>query len=58
MITDRHLARVFIAQARATHHAGWRATLIDWARKRRVAGRLMHARPAQQLSLFSETDHG
>ncbi|MDQ0082883.1 hypothetical protein J2W35_003242 [Variovorax boronicumulans] len=49
MITDRHMARVYLAQARATPHAGWRATLLAWARRRRVAGRR-----GQQLSLFSE----
>lgn len=48
------MARVFIAQARATPHAGWRATLLSWALRRRVAGRVVGAPPAQQLSLFSE----
>ncbi|CAA2106123.1 hypothetical protein [Variovorax paradoxus] len=51
MITDRHMARVFLTQARATPHAGWRATLLTWAKKRRVAGRIAAPR---QLSLFSE----
>ncbi|SDX15316.1 hypothetical protein SAMN05518669_103415 [Variovorax sp. YR634] len=37
-VTDRHMARVYLAQARATPHAGWRATLLGWAKKRRVAG--------------------
>ncbi|MDP9908265.1 hypothetical protein J2W27_000358 [Variovorax boronicumulans] len=54
MVNDRHMARVFLAQARATPHAGWRATLLAWARRRRVAGRVVRARRAQQLSLFSE----
>ncbi|MNV54615.1 hypothetical protein D3C71_1468160 [compost metagenome] len=43
-----------LAQAHATPHAGWRATLLGWARKRRVAGRAVRVRRAQQLSLFSE----
>ena len=54
MITDRHMARVFLAQARATPHAGWRATLLGWALERRVAGRVTPVRREQQLSLFSE----
>ena len=54
MVNDRHMARVFLAQARATPHAGWRATLLAWARRRRVAGRVVRVRAAQQLSLFSE----
>lgn len=53
-VDDRHMARVFIAQARATPHPGWRATLLVWAKKRRVAGRLVRVRQMQQLSLFSE----
>lgn len=51
MVDNRHMARVFLAQARATPHAGWRATLLAWAKKRRVAGR---APAPRQLSLFSE----
>jgi hypothetical protein len=54
MVTGRHMAQVFLAQARAMPHAGWRATLLGWAKKRRVAGRAMRVRRAQQLSLFSE----
>ncbi|MGJ7611103.1 MULTISPECIES: hypothetical protein [unclassified Variovorax] len=54
MITDRHMARVFLTQARATPHAGWRATLLAWAKKRRAAGRAVRVRDALQLSLFSE----
>ncbi|BEP34289.1 hypothetical protein GmRootV59_12630 [Variovorax sp. V59] len=54
MTTDRHMLRVFLAQARATLHAGWRATLLTWARRRRAAGRVVRARRAQQLTLFAE----
>jgi hypothetical protein len=54
VITDRDMARVFLAQARATPHAGWRATLLAWARLRRVAGRRVQERRPQQISLFSE----
>lgn len=50
-VTDRHMARVYLAQARATPHLGWRATLLAWAKKRRVSGR---ATAPRQLSLFSE----
>ena len=53
-VDDRVMARVYLAQARATPHAGWRATLLGWARRRRVAGRVVRARLAQQISLFSE----
>lgn len=48
-MNNRHMGSVFIAQARATPHAGWRAILLAWARRRRAAGRR-----GQQLSLFSE----
>lgn len=54
MTTDPHMARVFLVQARATPHAGWRATLLGWAKKRRVAGRMVRPRRVQQFSLFSE----
>lgn len=53
MVDDRHMARVFLTQARATPHAGWRATLLGWAKARRVKGRVVF-RPGQQLSLFQE----
>lgn len=43
-------ARVYLAQARVTHFAGWRATLINWAGKcRRKA---MRIREPEQASLF------
>ncbi len=45
---NRHIARVFLTQARATKHASWRATLLGWARKRRTAGR----QQPRQLDLF------
>jgi hypothetical protein len=46
-MTDRHMARVYLTQARATPHLRWRATLLAWAKKRRVAGRRGH-----QFNLF------
>lgn len=54
MVDDRYMARVFLTQARATPRAGWRATLLGWAKKRRVAGRVVRVRRGQQLSLFQE----
>lgn len=54
MVKDRHMAPVYIAQARATPHAGWRATLLTWAKKRRVAGHVVRVRRVQQLTLFEE----
>lgn len=35
MISHTHMARVYIAQARATPHRSWRTTLLDWAGARR-----------------------
>lgn len=51
MTIDRLMARVYLTQARATPHASWRATLLRWAKQRRVAGR---APVPRQLCLFSE----
>ena len=51
-VTDRewhrHMARVLIAQARATLWPDWRAFLIEWALRHRRDGN----RPPKQPSLF------
>lgn len=51
MNINRHMARVYLTQARATPHLSWRATLLAWAKARRVAGR---APAPRQLNLFAE----
>lgn len=36
-VDDRHMARVYLAQARNfRRHRGFHATLLDWAAKRRA----------------------
>jgi hypothetical protein len=52
-VDDRYMARVFIQQARATKHLSWRATLLAWARKRRVSGR-----QGYQFNLFGGQPQG
>lgn len=47
-VDDRYMARVYLQQARATRWPQWRAQLLAWARRCRVAGRA-----GQQLDLFS-----
>jgi hypothetical protein len=50
--THIHMARVFIAAARANrHHPAWHATLMKWAAQRRTrAARWL--KPGQQGELF------
>ena len=37
VVDDRHMARVYLAQARNfRRHRGFHATLLDWAAKRRA----------------------
>ncbi len=47
MVTDRYMARVYLTQARATRWPAWRAQLLAWARRCRVAGH-----KGMQLDLF------
>lgn len=44
-----HQARVYLAQARATAHMNWKATLLKWAAARRLAAmNFREPEPAQQ----------
>lgn len=43
-----HLARVYIAQARATPWLGWKFQLLEWAAKHRLAA----AKQTGQMELF------
>jgi len=36
-VDDRYMARVYLAQAKATKHRAWAFTLLAWAAKHRMA---------------------
>ncbi|MDT4880375.1 hypothetical protein FQZ97_1161230 [compost metagenome] len=50
-----HQARVYLAQARATPHRGWRMILLSWAAKRRFAAMAATAQPPRQLDIFNDS---
>lgn len=42
MSWDRHMARVYLSQARASrHHSSWHAVLMGWAAARRRASMVL-----------------
>lgn len=51
-VTYNHMARVYLAQARATKHRGWAFTLLAWAAKCRKAA--MNERRKGQIELFGD----